>query len=317
MPSQYQETPVRLSPDLAAIRCCPVCHGSLAEQTRELRCVSCDQRFAVTDRGQADLRLPAARNAVQLPDTRFSVSASLVAEARAALTERVAPAVPHNRYSGPIPTHLTREQVAHIPEARRRTLALDLGCGSGLHRPVLEGLGYTYYGLDYEGDGAMDLADAHALPCRNNSFDLALSIAVLEHLRDPTRAMQELHRVLKPGALFIGTAAFMEPFHDNSYFHFSYLGVYTVLVTAGFIVERICPIPRWNVVRAHLRMGFGGHVPDLATRAVAAAFDGAVGLHRRVASLRGRSSRDNSKAAAAARHAGAFFFVASKPNSRR
>jgi len=39
------------------------------------------------------------------------------------------------------------------------------------------------------------------LPFEDNSFDAAFSHAVLEHLQEPTKALQELFRVLKPGGV--------------------------------------------------------------------------------------------------------------------
>jgi SAM-dependent methyltransferase len=43
-------------------------------------------------------------------------------------------------------------------------------------------------------------ADITNLPFENNSFDVVLCNHVLEHIKDDTKAMQELYRVMKPGA---------------------------------------------------------------------------------------------------------------------
>lgn len=40
-----------------------------------------------------------------------------------------------------------------------------------------------------------------AIPLEDESVDLALSFAVLEHVRDPARAVREIHRVLRPGGM--------------------------------------------------------------------------------------------------------------------
>jgi ubiquinone/menaquinone biosynthesis C-methylase UbiE len=44
-------------------------------------------------------------------------------------------------------------------------------------------------------------ANSYELPFAENSFDAAFSHALLEHLQEPTKALQELLRVLKPGGV--------------------------------------------------------------------------------------------------------------------
>jgi SAM-dependent methyltransferase len=109
--------------------------------------------------------------------------------------------------------------------------------------------------VDYSSPSAPILADAHALPFESNSLDFVLSIAVLEHLRYPLVAMSEVYRVLKPGGYFIGTVAFLEPFHGNSYYHHTHLGSFTSLSAVGFLIDRIGANARWSGLRAQASMG--------------------------------------------------------------
>jgi len=51
------------------------------------------------------------------------------------------------------------------------------------------------------------------------------AIAVMEHLYNPFLAVNEIHRVLKQGGYFIGSVASLEPYHDLSYFHMTFLAV--------------------------------------------------------------------------------------------
>ncbi len=44
-------------------------------------------------------------------------------------------------------------------------------------------------------------ANAYALPFPDDSFDAVFSHAVVEHLREPRAALQEMRRVLKPGGV--------------------------------------------------------------------------------------------------------------------
>ena len=43
------------------------------------------------------------------------------------------------------------------------------------------------------------VGDIHNLPFDKNSQEAIICIAILEHVEDPIKACQELHRVLKPG----------------------------------------------------------------------------------------------------------------------
>ena len=57
------------------------------------------------------------------------------------------------------------------------------------------------------------LGDAAALPFPDNSVDLILNQAVLEHVKDPKQVVNEIFRVLKPGAQVYAEFAFMQPLH--------------------------------------------------------------------------------------------------------
>jgi ubiquinone/menaquinone biosynthesis C-methylase UbiE len=46
-------------------------------------------------------------------------------------------------------------------------------------------------------------APAEELPFENDSFDTLVSLAVLCSVRDPARAVAEIHRVLRPGGRFV------------------------------------------------------------------------------------------------------------------
>lgn len=91
-----------------------------------------------------------------------------------------------------------------------------LDCGSGGRK--LPGV----VSLEYLNQGDADLlADGLDLPFRSDSFDLALSQAVLEHVTDPQRYIDELVRVLRPGGLLWVEAAFMQPIHQAPTHYFN------------------------------------------------------------------------------------------------
>ena len=53
------------------------------------------------------------------------------------------------------------------------------------------------------------VAEATKLPFRDNSLDMVISEATLEHLPEPQKAIAEIRRVLKPGGLVYATAPFL------------------------------------------------------------------------------------------------------------
>jgi SAM-dependent methyltransferase len=90
-------------------------------------------------------------------------------------------------------------------EARDNLALLDLGCADRfIERSCLES-GWSYTGLDYD---QVDF-EVDAFPLRAESVDIALSLALLEHLRDPENFFLEIFRCLKPGGLvYISTPNF-------------------------------------------------------------------------------------------------------------
>lgn len=63
--------------------------------------------------------------------------------------------------------------------------------------------------------------DGHTLPFKDNTFDLVLSQAVMEHLYNPFKGADEIYRVTKPGGILWAEIAFMQPLHAVPYHFFN------------------------------------------------------------------------------------------------
>lgn len=144
------------------------------------------------------------------------------------------------RYRGKIPLHWGQDLITLLPKVNGE-YCLDFGCGSGGAQHLIQEHGHRWIGIDITGDKVSVRADGHHLPFKDETFATAVSIAVFEHLYDPFSAASEIHRVLKPGGILFGDVAFLEPFHANSYFHMTHLGIREVLLGAGFHVLRLWP----------------------------------------------------------------------------
>lgn len=70
------------------------------------------------------------------------------------------------------------------------------------------------------------ICDAHTLPFEDNSFDGVIVQAVLEHVVDPFRCVDEIHRILKEDGLVYSEMPFMQQVHGGCYdfTRFTYLG---------------------------------------------------------------------------------------------
>lgn len=58
------------------------------------------------------------------------------------------------------------------------------------------------------------VADSHALPFADGSFEVVIAMNAFEHYRDPARAAAEIHRVLQPGGQVLIRTAFLQPQHE-------------------------------------------------------------------------------------------------------
>jgi SAM-dependent methyltransferase len=70
------------------------------------------------------------------------------------------------------------------------------------------------------------IADGHDLPFMDDTFDAVVIQAVLEHVLDPYRCVQEAHRVLKDGGLVYAETPFMQQVHGGKFdfTRFTHLG---------------------------------------------------------------------------------------------
>jgi len=83
------------------------------------------------------------------------------------------------------------------------------------------------------------IADAHRLPYADSSVDGIYCSAVMEHLYDPPKAVAEMLRVLKSGAVAYVRTPFLQPYHGypHHYQNFTITGHVRIFTAAGFRVE--------------------------------------------------------------------------------
>ena len=102
-------------------------------------------------------------------------------------------------------------------------IMLDVGCGEGRHifgimqqNPLMQCIGldmdkkslkkaeegYAYFKTLSQAGAEFIIGSAYSIPLPNNSVDIVICSEVLEHLHEYNDAINEIHRVLKPGGKF-------------------------------------------------------------------------------------------------------------------
>lgn len=125
---------------------------------------------------------------------------------------------------------------------------VDIGCGYGRNRGIVESVGGAWVGVEpFEGGAHTVVGEAEALPFHDASFDIVIMDAVLEHVQDVDAAFKEVARILKPGGAFIGYVAFMECFHEISYSHLSYMALQYQAEKNGLTFESVSGGRRFGI----------------------------------------------------------------------
>ena len=119
---------------------------------------------------------------------------------------------------------------------------LDVGCGPGRHRELIQARGYRWLGFD-RGNFASATArsDAGALPLPAKSMAAVVAWQMLEYAEQPELVFAEAARVLEPGGVFCGSVSFLEPVHGRTYFNISPLILERLLSRHGFADVEIKP----------------------------------------------------------------------------
>lgn len=156
-----------------------------------------------------------------------------------------------------------RQVLSALPQGIR---ILDAGAGELKNRQYCDHLDYVSQDFcQYKGTegGAPDeglqshgwdttridlVSDITAIPAPDASFDAILCSEVLEHVPEPTHALNEFSRLLKPGGVMILTAPFGSNVHMAPYHYCSGFSKYWYeyhLTQRGFRIEMLTPNGDW------------------------------------------------------------------------
>jgi len=127
-------------------------------------------------------------------------------------------------------------QLSEISEAIKRNshyaygLLVDIGSGNTPYKQFFKGKIKDYITIDtinFKGNKPDIFGSALNLPIKDNSIDTIFSSQVLEHVPNPNKMINEIHRVLKEGGICILTTHMANPLHGepHDYFRFTKYGL--------------------------------------------------------------------------------------------
>jgi SAM-dependent methyltransferase len=208
----------RLSETLLRQLRCPICQSQLRVSPGTLQCVnaSCGMNFPVFD--ECPILLNEATSVFSFDDFRQ----------RRNLFFDLNPGKFHSFVTWLLPTLSlnvkTRpnfERLAALLSAESQApRVLVVGgsiLGSGMEAIVsVPGIEFAETDVSL-GPRTMLICDAHDLPFEAGTFDAVIIQAVLEHVVDPQRCVEQCFRVLKPSGLIYAETPFMQQVHGGCY----------------------------------------------------------------------------------------------------
>ncbi|MDD5242727.1 MAG: methyltransferase domain-containing protein [Syntrophorhabdaceae bacterium] len=166
-----------------------------------------------------------------------------------------------------------KKTLSILPKGAR---IIDVGAGELRNRPLCNHLSYVSQDFcQYAGGGdgkglqtgkwdtsQIDLVcDIAIIPEPNSSFDAILCSEVLEHIPEPTHALDEFARLLKPGGTLILTAPFASLVHMAPYHYCTGFSKYWYehhLNLCGFEIVELIPNGDWYAYLRQELIRLGG-----------------------------------------------------------
>lgn len=115
-------------------------------------------------------------------------------------------------------------------------VVLDAGSGDGNRYKSFFKF-EKYLTLDIRPDSGADIiGSVVSIPLEDNNVDSVISTQVLEHVKNPQKAVEEFYRVLKSGGYCLVTVPQLNELHEepHDYFRFTKFGLEEIFSNAGF-----------------------------------------------------------------------------------
>lgn len=196
---------------------CPICRAALAPAGAAWRCAGA-AGHAFPDLQGVPILLNPGRSVFRAED--FHPRARTTFKDPASWALRLGQLLPSP--SRDVSAQRCRDRLAQLlaQRAADRRRVLVVGCGDGTAGyGALAGVAAARWletDVSLAGRAAI-VCDASDLPFEDAQFDLVICIAVLEHVLEPQRCVDEIHRVLADDGLVYATTPFMQQVHMGEY----------------------------------------------------------------------------------------------------
>lgn len=222
------QTKIRLSRNAQELLCCPICHAKLKQTGEQFECINfeCAIHFPIVDGIPVLINEQASVFSIDDFILHRKLFFDNISESKLKKSIlRLIPAIGKN-----IKAKSNFNRMCHVllgQSAFPRVLVI----GGGLLGQGMESLANNT-AIDLVesdvsfGPRTMLICDAHDIPYEDGSFDGVIVQAVLEHVVDPYRCCDEIHRVLKKQGVVYAETPFIQQAHYDRYdfTRFTYLG---------------------------------------------------------------------------------------------
>ncbi len=206
--------------------CCPYCGSELASSEHRVTCTSpsCAQSFPVIE--GVPILIRRDRSIFRIEEIISNkVPFSSARRGMAKLLSRLVPSISKNICA----RQNFRRLAESLCEITEHPMVLVVGAGlegEGIGELVAD-LRVKVVQADIRLESGINLiCDAHDIPFCESTFDGVVLQAVLEHVLDPARCVEEVYRVLKTGGLVYAETPFMQQVHGgrHDFIRFTHLG---------------------------------------------------------------------------------------------
>ena len=117
-----------------------------------------------------------------------------------------------------------QDQISFLNNRKQQIKVLNIGSGGDVYERLRMLKQADVVQIDIDPDRKPDIvADVCDLNMiETSSIDTVFMLEVLEHVKTPQEALNEIHRVLKPGGQLCLTTPFIFPLHDEPYDFYRY-----------------------------------------------------------------------------------------------
>ena len=225
---------------------CPVCRAPIRVARSVCRCTGCERLY------------PVRQGIFALVDASVEAGTFYESEEEARF----------GRDAGGMPEAFTKPVRDFLARLPREAVVVEVGAGRGAFsdsHPGYVASDVSLRALARYCSGTRIQCDAMALPFRDESIDAFFSVAALEHVPDPERALNELDRCLKPGGrMLLYPAWYVRPWASRALAERRYrdLGIWDRVAKATIVVRDRRPYQALRVLPRRLLHAVsvrGGH----------------------------------------------------------